>query len=115
MLRDHRADAGGAMDRMRADRDGGGNRDAADLPGSGAATDQGKGHITFMSRRFDVSQAAITTPLQTLPRVGLIQLFDPLTPPRSWLRTRIPVPHAAAPPWFAALPPRPPNRAGRQR
>jgi hypothetical protein len=69
-----------------------------------------------MSRSFDVSQAAITVRRHTLSTVGLIQLFVALTSPGSaWPLTRIAVPHAAAPPWFAAGLARPTHRAGRLR
>ncbi|HET6240215.1 MAG TPA: hypothetical protein VFE41_35410 [Acetobacteraceae bacterium] len=75
MLRDHGADAGSAMGGSGADRHGRGDDDNADLPGSGAPAGEGKGHITLMSRNFDVSQATFTTPPKTLSRLGQARLF----------------------------------------
>src|SRR5277367_5194222 len=105
MLRQHAADACRAMRDAGADGDRGSGYGGANLAGTRAAADEGKGHLILMSRSVDVSISRTAASLdggRQLPTAGLIQLAaSVILLSSAWPLTKIALSLGSTPIWFA--------------
>jgi O-acetylserine/cysteine efflux transporter len=105
MLRQHTADACGAMRDAGADGDRGSGYGGANLSCTRAAADEGKGHLFLMSRSVDVSIPRTAASLdggRQLPTAGLIQLAaSVILLSSAWPLTKFALSLGSTPIWFA--------------